>query len=644
MYTKSKYFRSDIEGMRAVAILLVIGAHLAVPGFSAGFVGVDVFFVLSGYLITGILVREYQKHGRINLPRFYANRFRRLFPALATMLVVSSIAAHWLLPATQNLSQSRAAAMAAIWLSNIHFTFADIDYFAAESTTNAFVHTWSLGVEEQFYLLWPPIVLIAMKLARARLGDQQMLKLVLTSISTLSLIYCLKLAHSQPVFAFYMMPPRAWQFAAGGLVWIIGQNSSLSLMRANGLAAAGTGLLIAGLLVINQHSTYPGWLALLPTLGTCAWLWAGINNRSASHAFLSPRFMQWIGRLSYSWYLWHWPVFIIGEHLVQIRGNPVNAIGALALSLLLAIATHHLIENPIRFGRIKTTLPRWQIGVTLAAMVLLNSQFLSWHTGTETQLGKKQNSVYMQAMYDMPFFYADDCDDWYRSDKLKPCRYGSDEAPKTAVMLGDSIGVQWFPTLTQLYDADEWALIVLTKSSCPMVDEPFFYKRIGREFTECASWRDKALDWIAKNKPDTVFIGSTASSAFSDQQFVEGSKRILDRIADHADELYLIESNPVLGFNGPECLLQHHLKHPEKCATGSADNSHYKHVAKLLESVVTAYKNVQWLETASFVCPGGNCAATIDDMIVYRDSQHLTATFTASAAEHFAVQMRSLSD
>src|SRR5690625_7620716 len=130
MYTKSKYFRSDIEGMRAVAILLVIGAHLAVPGFSAGFVGVDVFFVLSGYLITGILVREYQRHGRINLPRVYANRFRRLCPALATMLVVRSIAAHRMLPATQNLSRSRAAAMGANLVSKMHVTSAALAHYA----------------------------------------------------------------------------------------------------------------------------------------------------------------------------------------------------------------------------------------------------------------------------------------------------------------------------------------------------------------------------------------------------------------------------------------------------------------------------------------------------------------------------------
>lgn len=201
MHSANPHFRSDIEGMRAIAILLVIGAHFAIPGFAAGFIGVDIFFVLSGFLITGILVREYQKNQRINLPRFYANRFRRLFPALATMLLVSSFVAAQILPDTQNLTQSKAAAMSAVWLSNIHFTFADVDYFAAETSSNAFLHTWSLGVEEQFYLLWPLIILTTMTLF-ARQQHSKPLWVALWLITGVSLLACLYLSSTQPLVCF----------------------------------------------------------------------------------------------------------------------------------------------------------------------------------------------------------------------------------------------------------------------------------------------------------------------------------------------------------------------------------------------------------------------------------------------------------
>lgn len=634
MHNKTGYFRSDIEGIRAIAILLVIGAHFAIPGFAAGFIGVDIFFVLSGFLITGVLVREYRQNQRLDLLRFYANRFRRLLPALATMLIVSSLASMQILHDTQNLGQSQAAAMAAIWLSNIYFTYADVDYFAAETNTNVFVHTWSLGVEEQFYLLWPLLILAVLALPASK-NRTKPLWLALSAIAAASLLACLHLASTQPVFAFYMMPTRAWQFAAGGIVWLLSQQDITTISNARKGNFAAILLLLSAMLLIRPNTTHLELLALLPTLATCSLLWAGNCPQSSSYRLLSMPLIQQIGRLSYSWYLWHWPVLILGEHLLPIRGHLPGTLGALSLSLVLAILTHRLVENPIRFGKAKQIRPSRQIGAALALMILMNSQLLRWHIDTTAQLNSSQYTRYSRAMSDFPTFYRDGCDDWYNSDQLKPCRYGNRKATKTAVLLGDSIGAQWFPALSKLYDPDEWALVVLTKSSCPMVDEPFFYQRIGREYTECSRWRSKAIAWIIGQKPDVVFMGSTASNPFTSQQLTTGSKRILEKLSPAAGSIYLIEANPVLGFNGPGCL----LKSPEKCTASVHDNKHYVQVAKLLENVTKDYANVHWLETASLVCPAGLCSAERDGVIIFRDSQHLTRSFTATAAGHFQKQI-----
>jgi peptidoglycan/LPS O-acetylase OafA/YrhL len=645
MKTNNKFFRGDIEGMRAVAILLVISAHFAIPGFSAGFIGVDIFFVLSGFLITGILVREYQQEGRINLVRFYANRFRRLFPALATMLIISCVAASWILPDTQNLLHSKAAAMAAVWLSNIHFTFADVDYFAAESSTNLFVHTWSLGVEEQFYLLWPLLILVAMALPAVRGKPSLPIWLVLLAVFIASLIACILLSSTQTVFAFYMMPTRAWQFAAGGAAWLLSQNMPATTAGARLGGIIASLLLAAAMLCISSTSTYPGLLALLPTLATCALLWAGSASNAPNQALLSMPFMQWVGRLSYAWYLWHWPVLILGEHLLPVRGDFTNTLGAITLSLLLALITHHVIENPIRFGKTREVKPSWQISTALALMILLNSQMLRWYTETGEQFSKNQPNQYTQAKSDLPFFYNDGCDDWYRSDELKPCFYGSAGATKTVVLLGDSIGVQWFPALTQMYHSSEWTLIVLTKSGCSIVDEPFFHPRLNREFTECGSWRNKAIEWIIQQKPDTVFMGNSAAThRFTDEQLVNGTRRILGRLSPAAEILYLIEANPVLKFNGPDCLIKHHKTSPEKCTADRANEVEHLHIASLLKSITTNYENVHWLETASFVCPTGQCSAEKDELVIYRDHAHLTAKFTATATGHFFKQIKGRSE
>ena len=639
MHTKNKFFRSDVEGLRAIAILLVIGAHFEIPGLSAGFIGVDIFFVLSGFLITGILVREHQNEHRINLLRFYANRFRRLFPALATMLVASSLAAYWILPDTQQLTQSKAAAMAAVWLSNIHFTFADNNYFGLETSNNIFLHTWSLGVEEQFYLLWPLVILMALTPSSIRSRQSLKISLTLFALFASSLVACLYLSNKNTIFSFYMMPTRAWQFAAGGLIWHLSQAKPADLKGSRISFAAATLLLLTAILVIKPTSTYPGLLSLLPTSATCALLWAGSFDHSPSQKLLSQPIMQQIGRISYSWYLWHWPVLILGENLLEVRNSFITTSCAIAISLLLAAATHHFVENPIRFGKARLLKPGWQMVAALVGMVLINSQMLRWHTQTNNHLISQQNNKYAQAAYDIPFFYRDGCDDWYQSHELKPCIYGSSEAPKTAVLLGDSIGAQWFPTLTEMFHPDEWRLVVLTKSSCPMVDEPFFYKRIGREYTECSIWRKKALKWIAEQQPNAVWMGTTASNPFTDQQWNLGTARILQKLSPNVENIYLIEANPTLEFNGPECLMQNAGRSEANCTTDKSENTSYRHVAEILKAVTNDYKNVRWIETASFTCPNEQCSAERDGLIVYRDNQHLTATFTASADKHFEHQI-----
>ena len=630
-------FRPDIEGLRALAVLLVIGAHFAVPGLSAGFIGVDVFFVISGYLITGILVREHEAGGTISLSRFYANRLRRLFPALATMLIVSSVLAFALLPARQNLAHSEAAAMATLWVSNIYFAFADIDYFGAETSGNAFLHTWSLGVEEQFYLVWPLLILAVTQWAKNGNRTSGLIRLF-AFVTASSLAVSVFASYTQPIFGFYMMPTRAWQFAAGALVWLLVQERAPNKFQAAMLSWCGALLLIAALVVIGPNSTYPGLLAMLPTLGTCALLWSGscLEKQHSPGALLTLRPVQAIGRLSYAWYLWHWPVLIIGAQLLPIKGNVSNTLLAISVSLLAAILTHHLIENPIRYGRPARIKEKPQIAVALFAMLLLSSQFTRWNNENNETVTLASSTPVSRAMADMPIIYQHGCDDYFRSDTLKPCSYGDHDAPNTAVLFGDSIGAQWFPTLANMYDSKEWKIVVFTKSSCPMVDEPYFLPTIGREYTECAVWRERAIGWLEKRKVNSIFMGGSAARDFKPEQWVEGTRRILDRLAPNTDAIYLIESTPTLAFHGPDCLSRNT---PEKCQSAPA-NPQYPQVAAYLQKAAALQPKARWIETSSFVCPAGTCHAMRDDVFVFRDSQHLTASFAALAAPSFLHQIR----
>ncbi len=639
MSSNSGSFRKDIEGLRAVAVLLVITSHYDIPGMSAGFIGVDIFFVISGFLITGILTQEYEKSGNIELSRFYANRLRRLLPALIAMLATIAVAAYWMLPIGQQISTSLGGATATLWISNIYFAFSDIDYFATPSSSNILLHTWSLGVEEQFYLFWSLLILAVSR--RAKNLHTSLISTCM-ALASFSFFLCLALGFWSPMQAYYLMPTRAWQFAAGGLTWYFVQKFTPSSKQATLANWSGSAVLLCALIVIRPHVAYPSILALLPTSATCIMLWAGSGSRNnAVQHVLSHGIMQRIGSLSYPLYLWHWPIWVLIKYHLPDSSFQKNIILAFTCTVLLAYITYFFIETPIRFGKISKSRSFWQIGLAVAVSLLISNQMLRWN----------ENSVYLMAQEKatrnisdgkteyISRIYSDGCDDWYRSDKLNPCIYGNSNAVNTIVLFGDSIGAQWFPTLSAIYKDDSWRIVVLTKSSCPIVDESYFYTRIGREYTECSSWRKKAINWLQQNKTTAIFIGSTASSNFDDQQWEQGSLRILNTLAPNTDAIYLIESNPILPFNAFECLAQ---KDPSTCQSISS-NPGFEKVATALKRAIAQQPKASWIETASFVCPNDSCQARRkignSEIDVYRDNQHLTASFAAAMHRNFEAQI-----
>lgn len=637
------FFRPDIEGLRAIAVLLVIGAHYAVPGLAGGFIGVDIFFVISGYLITGILVREHEATGRIALQSFYANRLRRLLPALALMLSISSVLIAWLLPASTHPAQSQAALAAALWASNLLLAFDQLDYFEAAVSSNAFLHTWSLGVEEQFYLLWPLLLVLVLPWARVK---KQRLATFLLCVAFWSLFLCLAWVYTQqPMLAFYMMPARAWQFAAGALAWWGVRQRSVSGRQAVVAGWIGVALIALSLISIGPQTTYPGLWALLPTLGSVALLWAGSgkSQKSPVNTVLCAAPMQGIGRLSYSWYLWHWPMLVIGQHLQALYGYAEHArlalLASLLASLLAAILTHRLIENPIRFGKLAWLRPGVQLFLALGLMALASHQFLRWSIDAQLWLVQHGNSPEVNASADLPLIYQHGCVASFRSDTLNPCTYGSLSAQKTAVLIGDSVGAQWFPAVAKMHDLHEWKIVVLTKSSCPFVDEPVFSSRMGREFTECTTWRNRVVEWLQQNPAQRLFMGSTRYD-FSPEQWRQGTQRILERIAPHMQAIYIIEASPSLPFSGPDCLQQ---QQAERCQAKFNDPRHVP-TSTALQQAIQQYPNARWLATGDFVCPKGLCQAqrriADKEIVIFRDEQHVTASFAATAAAHFLAQMQ----
>jgi len=637
-------YRSDIEGLRAIAILFVVAVHAGVPWLEGGFVGVDVFFVLSGFLITGLLVREVADKGRLRFVDFYVRRLRRLLPALIVMLLVTGGLAVLLLAPAEQRDQASAGAMAAFWLGNIHFAFAKLDYFSPGTETNLFLHTWSLGVEEQFYLLWP--ALLVWLLGRDGYRGIARLKVGMFVVIATSLMTCVLLTYKAPQLAFYMMPLRAWQFSAGALVWLyfnMPENVEANVQSTEGVTVLlhwfgwlGLAMLAIAALVFDSKTPYPSMYAILPTLGTVWIVAAGSRNSlSGVSRALSWRPLQAIGRVSYSWYLWHWPLLLLG-HALTGSDSPAYRLFWVLLSLVLAVISYRCIEAPIRHQRRWLVHGRAALFGAMASMVLVNVLCIDWYNRASVRMKEPEQQRYAMAHSDAPVIYGMGCDDWYHSDQVQICAFGPIKAARTAVLMGDSIAGQWFPAVATIFDKLGWKLLVVTKSSCPMVDVSFFYARIGREYTECSTWRNNALKQIAAMKPDLVLLGTVSTNGFSQVQWVEGSESVLRSIASLSGHIYILRGTPHLPFDGPDCLAEHSgrptwMGFKNACSAASNDE-HADDVYDWLQQASRKFGNVTTVDMSNVICPKGVCVAERNGVIVFRDSQHMTATFAESLA------------
>lgn len=596
-------YRPDIEGLRAVAILLVVAAHAHVPGLAGGFIGVDVFFVLSGYLISSLLRKELESTGRIDFMAFYARRLRRLGPALVTVVAVTCVMALAVLPPVELRGQLASAGTALAWVSNIYFTFSGHGYFDATSETNLFLHTWSLGVEEQFYLAWPLLMLLAFKRQT----------LVMCAILIASLIACIYVTSKNPNFAFYMTPTRAWQFAFGALM--VGRKFPAIA------GVVGLGLILGSSLVFDSSTTYPGLQALAPTLGAAMIL--ASEGRVSSFLAIGP--LQSIGRVSYSWYLWHWPVLLLGPALLP--STPWRQAALVATSFALAACSFHFIERPIRRNTRIIQPPRTFVLGSIAALLAGSAVAHAW-MGTLP----RQNSEPMT--FELPDVYKKGCDSYYENADVVPCEFGDPASTKTAVIFGDSIAMQWFPAMQAAFTSNGWKLVAITKSACPMVDAPVYNKRIRREYTECEQWRNDSIQRIAQMHPDLVVAGSSHWYEFSDSQWRDGTESVFKKLSASAPTTIMIASTPKTPFNGPSCLESDNLG----ACKGKEEPSDRERIEEL-RSDSARLTGVHVIDMSDVVCPNGLCNAEIDGIPVFRDTQHLTPAFVRARAHILIARM-----
>ncbi|MEZ0362787.1 acyltransferase family protein [Mycobacterium sp. pUA109] len=668
-----------MEGLRAVAVLAVVLFHAEVPGVRGGFVGVDVFFVISGFLITGLLWADVADTGTVRLGRFYAARARRLLPAAATVGVATAVSAAILLPPLSSRGVLGDGIASALYVGNYRFAIVGTDYLAADATPSPFQHYWSLGVEEQFYLLWPVLILGTAWHLRRQLGIRAATStrpylLALGLVAAGSLVLSLTWTRTSPPWAFFSLPTRAWELAAGGLVAL----SAGRWRRLPGPCAAvagwgGLGLVALSCVQLGPTTAYPGTAALAPVLGTALVLGAGGPNPAAGAGrVLAVPALRAVGRMSYSWYLWHWPVLLLAPLAL---GHPLGLAGRVAAAGVaagLAVLTLHLIENPARFAAPLRGSPGKSLAVGAGAVTVwvgtaLVLQMLvpvpAGHGAAApavtaapgTDAVPRSPTAQIQAAVaaattarpvpanlsppladaaaDKPAVFVDGCLRSWLDVGHGDCASGDPGSPTRVVLVGDSHAAMWDPALQSVAAQRGWRLETLTKVTCPLLGLPILSPYLGRPYRECEQWRGEMMARLAAEHPQLVVLTMSRryapdfSFASYDAAWLGALTRAVAALRGLGASVVVLGPVPDPQTAVPACLSAH-LDDASACAPTRSAAVHQAGIDA--ERAATTAGGGHYADLTALFCTAEVCPVIVGDQLVFRDDNHLTGQYATT--------------
>lgn len=487
-------YRPDIDGLRAVAILPVLLGHADIRGFAGGYVGVDVFFVISGYLITGILFRDLEI-GRHSISEFYRRRVLRLFPVVFAVLAASAALSCALLLPTELVGFAKSMAAATLFSSNVLFGI-ESGYFDSASTFKPLLHTWSLAVEEQFYILWPLL------LAAVGTHDRRRVTFAIAVVCVLSFAASVVMVRSDPAAAFYLLPTRAWELGIGGLLALVG-NPVRARWANEAMGALGLLAILAAIVLYDTATVFPGPAALLPCVGTVMILAAGVHG-SRTSSLLSIRPAVAIGLISYSLYMWHWPIIVFTKiYFLELVLDPALQVGVLAASFAVAMLSYRFVERPFRRDVRHWRTRRVLLGGAAAIAVLLGVAAAIYASrGLPERYSPDQQTIaaYLNRDVERQFgrgtcFLVDS------GATLDPSCLRPDGSNPTVLLAGDSHAAHLSPGLAHLA-GNRYDILQATIAGCrPFLD--------GDRRSACQDvFGDLFQTWIPENRPSLIVLAA----------------------------------------------------------------------------------------------------------------------------------------
>ena len=666
-YTDRSMFRRDIQGLRAIAVVAVLLYHFWPHRLTGGYVGVDVFFVISGFLITLHLLKK-PPTSKKQLIDFWARRIKRLIPAATTVLFATVVASLLWLPETMIQGVLKEAVVSAIYGQNWLLAINATDYLASTDAPSPLQHYWSLSIEEQYYVLWPIIIGGIFLLGKRYFSARKLLIASMAVIFVSSLCYSIYLTAANPAAAYFVTLTRVWELALGGIVALLTMRYTLPAKLAVPAAWIGLAMIGVAVLFFNKETPFPGYTALLPTLGAALVILAATDNMKWSpYHLLKLKIVQFLGDISYSIYLWHWPVLIIAPFAFGVTKMPLALSASLIVNIiLLSYLTKIYIEDPVRFSKrlVGTNYKTYAYGVASILVVVGLTFAAAWHPKVQAQqqvddfklmlnsdpcvgagvlrekrcLGKFKDELLASPGFfknDKSVLYEDSC--WSRAPDFLTgitCEYGNRSGNKKIALLGNSHAGMWHAAIEQIARKNGWRLDTYLASQCYTVDRPIIFKGAAEKATEkCQEWNRWAIQEIIAKEYDVVVMSNLSTDHLKDvkendmfSEQVSGYTDTIDKFTSSNVRTFILRDAP-RGKNGksvPDCLAASDVG-AEGCTSD-------RKVSLLQDPLYEAAKrresrDVGTLNLTDRFCDETKCHPVMGGVIMYFDHSHLSNSY-----------------
>ena len=680
MSTSRLSFRPDLQGLRAIAVIAVLIFHIWPKIFKGGFVGVDVFFVISGYLITSLIVAEIEQESRLDLLRFWARRMLRLLPAASVVLLAALVGTLFFLARTEWINTAHHITASALYLENWALIAQAVDYWTQGVAPSPVQHYWSLSIEEQFYVVWPPLLALAGFFGRLGRGSVRIYAGVLIVAILGFSLYCSLVPQKWVGIEYFTTVTRAWELALGALIAVGATKINLAPNLRAAIGWLGLLAVLAAVAFIHEKMRFPGYVALLPTLGTAFLILSG-DAVNSPYRLLALKPMQYLGGISYSLYLWHWPLIVFFKPFGEDFKRSYDPAMIIAATLVLAIISKYLIEDPFRHGRFSFRSPDLSRSKFLrgAFVTIFSMLAVSAGTALTMRLLEERSQAILEAENEKsygkdprypgaaafdkknpapvpegaplkPNLRIAERDTKYRFFECmnlgKRCELGDPNGTRTIALIGDSHAMSYGPAFDIIAKRQKWKLLMMVKVACTAGDFPMWSSEFGYR-ADCDRFRDRFHKWMAEVKPDYIVSTGGRSGVYGgmppNEKQIEGYRATIGKLTALGSRFIAMHDNPVMlnSVRGgwieiPKCLLwngeksQHCWKSRYITLDGQTDN---------LIAAATGMPGVGIINLTEYMCTKDQCPPIIGNIVVYRDAHHLTETFVTTLVPYLEKEL-----